>query len=320
MNFSHTKVVNSIQSNFGSEQNLGRYFADLLSNRLTADNVMHIIDRDGMNKVLFEPPSPVVASERPDSGFAQSGGLMNLGVRPDDSAPQMSSKVGLVLGVDPVVKFFEADALITGEVLTFGREDMRQKTLVDQVRLGLLKGCRKSRAIATINVRMINLNTGDLVTSAKLSATSHHASCNLLIAHGYTKPITDINDNNFSLTPLGEVLNQIAVMATEVLEHNSPQAPVYNPNQVNGEVADIEGSNITVNVGSVGGVHIGDMLIISHISRTVKDPESSKPIRVIENMVGQIEVTNVTPFYAVGRFSGGGTPAIKDLVRSSNPL
>lgn len=317
MNFNHAKVLSSVQSSFGSEQNLGLYFADLLANRLTADNVMHVIDRGGMNKVLFEPEFPVVANDRPDIGFEPSGGLLNLGVRPAAPPQAVANKVGSVLGMDPVMRYFGADSLITGEFLAFGREDMRQKTIMEQVRSKMMKECRKTHAIATVNVRMIDLSTGDLIASTKLTAISHHTACDMLIARGYTKPVSDINDSTFLLTPLGDALEQVATQAAQLIEHNSPQSPV-NRTQVYGAVADVDSSNITVNVGSVGGVHVGDLLVITHLSRTINDPDSNKPMRTIETPVGQITITSVTPFYAIGRFSGGDAGSQRHRAQQSS--
>jgi len=319
MNFNHARVLRNVQSTFGSEQNLGQYFADLLANRLTADNLVHVVDRNGMNNAMLDPPLPVQEVRQDDNSFRAPGSLMNLGVRTDEggryASPQLYNKVGSILGVDPLIRYFEADAVVNGEILEFGREDEREKGLLGRLHL-VGNSCPKSRAIATVNVRMIDLNKGELITSARLTALSHRAACNLLMVHGYTRPVTSINDTNFPLTPLGDALSQVAYMVAQMLETGSQQTPVYNPTQLYGRVADIAGEDVTINIGSVAGVHLGDVLVISHISRTIKDPESSKPMRSVEDSVGQINITSVTPFYAVGRFTGRGTPAVNDMARS----
>ena len=321
LNFNHAKVVNSVLSAFGTEQNLGQYFADLLANRLTADNVMRVVDRNGVNKAMLDPPLPVQDPKPEDTSFRSPGSLMNLGGRPDDNrmlTPQTYSKVGTILGVDSLIKYFEADAVVIGEIVDFGREDERTKGVMDRLRSGINGGCNKSHAVVTVNARMVDLNKGELIASTRLTAVSHRASCNLLQAPGFVRPVTSLNDNNFPMTPLGDALNQVAYMVAQVLEASSQQIPVFNPTQVYGKIADIAGEDVTINIGSVAGVHLGDVLVISHVSRVIRDPESNKPIRTVEDMVGQMNITSVTPFYAVGRFTGRGTPSLNDIVRSLN--
>jgi hypothetical protein len=50
--------------------------------------------------------------------------------------------------------------------------------------------------------------------------------------------------------------------------------------------------------------------------REVRDPDTDKVIRTIQDTVGTITITEVDASSAVGTFSGSGTPQVKDLVTS----
>jgi hypothetical protein len=46
--------------------------------------------------------------------------------------------------------------------------------------------------------------------------------------------------------------------------------------QVNGLVADASGDNLIINVGTSVGVHLGDKLAVTRVSREIKDPTTGK--------------------------------------------
>jgi hypothetical protein len=81
-------------------------------------------------------------------------------------------------------------------------------------------------------------------------------------------------------------------------------------------VADASSSDIIINVGTQAGVKVGDKLQISRVVRVVKDPVTGKPLRSIENPVGQLTVTSVDATSAVGTFSGSGKPQTGDTVKT----
>jgi hypothetical protein len=81
-------------------------------------------------------------------------------------------------------------------------------------------------------------------------------------------------------------------------------------------VADASTSDIIINVGSSAGVKVGDKLLITRVVRVIKDPATGKPLRSIEDPVGQLTITSVDATSAVGSFSGSGKPQTGDTVKS----
>jgi hypothetical protein len=81
-------------------------------------------------------------------------------------------------------------------------------------------------------------------------------------------------------------------------------------------VADASTSDVIINVGSQAGVKVGDKLAIARVVRVVKDPTTGKPLRSIEDPVGQLTITSVDATSAVGTFSGSGKPQVGDTVKN----
>ena len=85
---------------------------------------------------------------------------------------------------------------------------------------------------------------------------------------------------------------------------------------VSGLVADASTADVIINVGSQAGVKVGDKLAVSRVVRVVKDPTTGKPLRSIEDPVGQLTITSVDASSAVGSFSGAGKPKTGDTVKT----
>jgi hypothetical protein len=69
-------------------------------------------------------------------------------------------------------------------------------------------------------------------------------------------------------------------------------------------------------VGSSAGVHVGDKLAVTRVSREIKDPATGKLLRKVEEPVGELNITSVDAASAEGRFTGPGQPKLGDTVKS----
>ena len=84
--------------------------------------------------------------------------------------------------------------------------------------------------------------------------------------------------------------------------------------EISGLVADAApDGTIIINVGSKGGVKVGDTLAIKRKVREVKDPATGKVLRSIEDPVGTIVISQVDETSATGKFSGAA-PKVGDTV------
>jgi hypothetical protein len=78
---------------------------------------------------------------------------------------------------------------------------------------------------------------------------------------------------------------------------------------IDGLVADVDGTHLILNVGTVNGVKIGDTLKISQIGREIKDPATGKVLRRIDSDLGMVTITQADTSSSEGNYSG--QPGVK---------
>ncbi|WP_420236071.1 hypothetical protein ACOBR2_10505 [Telmatobacter bradus] len=310
--FSHATVADDVVAEFGTSQDVGDYFADQLAARMASDGLVRVVDRDALRRAMQQP----VQIQQPIEETRYMGGLMNLGGIGVDTPQPQENKVGALLGVNQVIKYFDADVLLTGEITAIGRDENRRVDFFDTLR-GLFGGhCPARRAVLGVNARIVDLNTGEVMATTTVKTQSLHARCSLLSAPGYSRNATGLRDVIFPHSTQGEAFYMAISNVAKNLERGMPGTHVYSPQQIEGLVADVSDDMVTINVGSVGGVQLGDILVITRPTRTIRDPASGRIIRSIDDPVGEISITSVGPFYAIGHFKGTGKVAINDVVKS----
>lgn len=296
MDFDYGTVQSSVASIFGTDQDVGKGIVDLLIDRLVNDGTYRVIDRQALNKVLAE------------QNFSNSN-------RAD---PNSAAKIGKLLG---------ADTIIVGSVTQFGRDDHNTNvggmgSTLGRYGLGGV-GLHKAKAVVAVTARMIDVNTGEILASATGTGQSHRSGTNLLGGGGggwnSGSGQLDMGSSNFGNTIIGEAVKQAVSQLATGLEGDASKlgtvsAPAAVP--VNGLIADASTSDIIINVGSSAGVHVGDKLEVTRVTRVIKDPATGKPLRNIEETLGQLTITSVDANSAVGHFSGSGTIKVGDTVKT----
>jgi hypothetical protein len=86
--------------------------------------------------------------------------------------------------------------------------------------------------------------------------------------------------------------------------------------KIEGLVADATGGILILNVGSKAGVKVGDTLSVVRTNREIRDPDSGKVIRRIEEPLGEVVITEVDEISAVGNYSGSGEAKTGDRVHN----
>ena len=293
MDFQYGTVMTSVQAIFGTTQDVGRGISDLLVDQLLKNGNYRVIERRDLSKVLQE------------QNFSNS----------DRADPSTAAKIGRVLGLD---------AIIIGDITQFGRDD-RSNTIGgalghwDKYGLGKIGG-QKSKAVVGITARLIDVNTAEILASESGKGESQRSGTNLLGGGGagFTGGGggVDMSSSNFGQTIIGEAVNSAVTELAGKLGQDATKLPTEAV-QVNGLVADASGNEITINVGSKVGLRVGDHLVISRVSRVIKDPVTGKVIRSVEEPIGQIQITQVDPESAVGKFTGAGQPKVGDSVKNA---
>jgi hypothetical protein len=218
------------------------------------------------------------------------------------------------------------DAIIIGSITQFGRDD--KKTDVGGGALGGITGrfgvggvrSSKSTAVVAVTARMVNTSTAEILMSTTQKGEASRNGTSLLGSGGSTGALVggalDMRASNFSDTVLGEATALAVKGVARDLESKAGALPTTTVN-VTGLVADAApDGTIVINIGSRAGVKAGDRLEVKRKVREIRDPETNKVIRVVEDSVGTITVNEVDETSAVGKFSGTGTPKVGDAVSS----
>jgi curli biogenesis system outer membrane secretion channel CsgG len=296
VDFDYSTVRSGVAALFGANQDVGKGIADLLVDRLVQDGVYSVIERKQLDKILAE------------QNFSNS----------DRVDPNSAARIGKVLGVD---------CIIVGSITQFGRDD--KKTDVGGGALGGITGRfgiggvqrTKSTAVVQVTGRMINTSTAEILASITAKSDATRDGTGIVGAGGSAGKLAEgmlnMQAKNFADTILGEATTKAVQDLARQLEARSGALPV-NVVTISGLVADAApDGTVIINVGSKAGVKVGDTLSVKRKLREVRDPATGKVIRLVEDAVGSLTITEVDELSAVGKFAGSKPAAVGDTISSA---
>jgi len=295
LDFEYGTVQSGLSAIFGTNVDVGKGIADMMVEKLVQGGAYSVYERKAIDKILAE--QNLSNSDRADATSA--------------------AKIGKLLGVE---------AIIIGSVTQFGRDD--KQTNIGGGALGGITGRygiggvgrREAKAVVGISARLVNVDTGEILSAVTGNGQSTRSGTSLLGAGGASGSAGggayDMHSTNFANSILGEATGQAVTTVVTKLNSNSAQIPTREI-KIDGLIADVTGDTVILNVGSRAGVHVGDKLGVRRVSREVKDPATGKVIRRIEETLGVVTITEVDDLSAVGKFSGSGSPKTGDAVRNN---
>ncbi|MBV8895882.1 MAG: curli production assembly protein CsgG [Acidobacteriaceae bacterium] len=294
LDFNYATVMTSVQAVFGTNQDIGKGISDLLVNQLVNDGTYRVIERAALDKILKE------------QNFSNS----------DRADPNSAAKIGKILGVD---------AIITGDITQFGRDDQNRSigggglsNWGAKYGIGNI-GTKKAKAVVEITARVIDVNTAEILASTTGHGESSRSGTDLLGGGGSWGGAggghVDMGSSNFGQTIIGEAVKGAVTQLGSNLDAKAAALP-HTVVQINGVVADATGNTLIINVGSKSGLHVGDRLAVTRVTRVIKDPVTGKPLRSVADSIGQMQVTSVDEDSAVGTFTGTGQPQVGDAVKN----
>jgi curli biogenesis system outer membrane secretion channel CsgG len=204
-----------------------------------------------------------------------------------------------------------ADLALLGDIIIFGRDDQRKSGgLVGfggGVFGGLGGGGKSSKAVVVISYRLINVETREVLLSAQARGESKREDRNLvgaiLTKGGGGAARMDMTSSNFAQTILGEAtIDSIQKLATAMTDKAGTLPTRFV--EVDARVASVNGSVVTINVGTNEGVQAGDVFEISKILGEVKDPVTGEILDLQLEPAGQLVISEVRPRVSIGNFTG----------------
>lgn len=294
LNFDYATVQSNVSAIFGSNQDIGKGIADMLVDRFVNGGVYSVIERKALDAIMKE------------QNFSNS----------DRADANTAAKLGRILGVD---------AIVIGSITQFGRDDKNTKVggggfggIAGRYGLGGV-GHKEAKAVVNITARLINVETGEILASATGQGTSQRSGTTLLGGGGSGGSGggggVDMSSSNFGQTIIGEAVNQAVTDAAHQLEGSAANLPTHTV-KIDGLVADASGDTLILNVGAKSGLKVGDRLQVSRPVRPIRDPSTGKVIRMIEDKLGEVTITEVEQSSSVGKYSGSGQVKVGDIVKN----
>jgi curli biogenesis system outer membrane secretion channel CsgG len=291
MNFDYGTVQSSVSAIFGTDQDIGKGISAMLIEKLVKDGQYSVIERAALDKLLAE------------QNFSNS----------DRANPTSAAKIGQLLGVDTI---------IIGSVTQFGRDDKHTNIggggFGAKYGLGGI-GTKNSKAVVAVSARMVNVNTGEIISAVTGTGESSRGGTSLLGAGGGGGGggggAVDMGSSNFGNTILGEATHKAVDDMGAQLDASATKVPTVKL-EVSGLVADVSGNTLIVNVGKKAGLKVGDVLDVSRPVRVVKDPATGKVIKSIVDKVGSATVTEVDDDSATATFTGAAPAKVGDAIKN----
>jgi curli biogenesis system outer membrane secretion channel CsgG len=295
LDFDYATVKTASDALFGQSVDVGKGITDMLVTNLVKSGVYSVIERQALDKVLKE--QNFSNSDRADSATA--------------------AKLAKILGVD---------AIITGSITQFGRDD--KKTGVGGGAVGRVTGRfgvggigkNESTAVVGITARVINTETAEILAVAEGKGESSRGGTSLLGAGGSSTGAAgagyNMSSSNFENTILGEATNKAVQDVATQLDASVDKLPARAAVKIQGLVADATGNTLVLNIGTKAGLKVGDKLEVRRVTREVKDPATGKVLRTMSDKVGIVTITEADDSSAVGTFAGDGPAKVGDLVAS----
>jgi curli biogenesis system outer membrane secretion channel CsgG len=291
MNFDYGTVQSSVSAIFGTDQDIGKGISSMLIEKLVKDGQYSVIERAALDKLLAE------------QNFSNS----------DRANPTSAAKIGQLLGVDTI---------IIGTITQFGRDDKHTNLGAggygSKFGLGGI-GTKNSKAVVAVSARMVNVNTGEIISAVTGSGESSRGGTSLIGAGGGYGGggggALDMGSSNFGNTILGEATHKAVDDMGAQLDASATKVPTVKF-EVSGLVADVNGNTLILNVGKKVGIKVGDVLDVSRPVRVVKDPATGKVIKSIADKVGSATVTEVDDDSATATFTGAGAAKVGDAIKN----
>ncbi|MBS1993804.1 MAG: curli production assembly protein CsgG [Cyanobacteria bacterium SZAS LIN-2] len=288
---------------------VGKGINSLLVTKLVNDGTYSVVDRQMLDAILKE---------------------QNLSVS-DRADPATACKIGKILSVD---------AIIVGTVTQFGFEShytnvgagasVASSLAGSYIPFGLgglagglgHAGVKKSRAKVSIDARIIDINTTEILAAVHGSGESKRSSTSLFGGGGSGGSggfaSWDSGSSDFATSIAGEAtLQAVDEIGSQLIAFAGkiPDGQSIAAQNVEGKVADVTGGAITLNVGKVNGLAKNDKMQVQRVAKTIKDPDTGKVLKEISNTVAVINLDEVDQSSATGSIVKGSGVRVGDAVK-----
>jgi curli biogenesis system outer membrane secretion channel CsgG len=282
--FDYSAVKSSVQAVFNTQQDIGKGIRAMLVKRIADANNLVVVERAKINNLIKE--QDFNASNRVKQGTG--------------------ARVGQISG---------ADALLSGDIVIFGRDDKKKSVrgggLIGGVIGGIAASSNQDKAVVVIDYRLIDAETSEVIATGEAKGESVRKGNALgaiggALGKGVAGVQIDMTSSNFAETIIGEATQDCVNKLADILKEQSvTMKKAVRP--IETSVADVAGTTLVLAAGGNEGVSVGDIFEVLEVVREVKDPTTKEVLDRITNKSGEMTITSVRDKISTGAYSG--TPA-----------
>jgi len=293
--FDYSTVKSSVQAVFNTQADIGKGIRAMLVKRMADANNVVIVERAKMDTLIKEQDFNAGNRVKKGSG----------------------ARVGNISG---------ADALLTGDIVIFGRDDKKTNIGAGGFARGPFAGIHikkeEDKAVVAIDYRLVDAETSEVIATGEARGESTRKSSGFggmagVFGSGGGGGGIDMTSSNFGQTIIGEATQDCVNKLADILKEQTANMK-KTVREVEGRVADVSGNSLVLNVGSADGVNVGETFEILRIVREVKDPVTKETLDVVTEKSGEMTITSVRDKIATGNYTGT-KPAVGYMARKKIP-
>jgi curli biogenesis system outer membrane secretion channel CsgG len=183
--------------------------------------------------------------------------------------PRTAVQAGKLLGVEYI---------LFGNVTEFGGESAKAR-----VGFGVGLDVKRRKFISALDARLVSTTTGEIVWADK--ARKEESNVNVFV-FGTGGGVDDRRMFDKVLLPCVEEL-------AGKLKNLSLETSKTVVGRVAGKIARVQGSTVSINLGSEDGLSVGDTLGVYRMGEPIRDPDTGQVLGADEEKIGSIKVTAV---------------------------
>ncbi len=208
---------------------------------------------------------------------------------------ETASRVGDMLG---------AQLLVTGAVTEFDESSAGGGTGINVA--GIAFGYRGNTAHVAVDVRLVEVNTGQILKSFSAVGKAQDAGWAL----SGTRGVTTIGSDAFNKTPLGQATREAIARAVAFISSEMETMPWT------GRVVAAKGDEILLNAGQNANLRPGAKFVVYSKGEDLRDPATGAVLGSRDTLVGTVVVRDVQELFSVGVLEGRGSVKRGDVVKS----
>jgi len=262
-------------TNLGLHDDMGLVLSDLLLHELVAAGKVELVEHSAVDKIIHE--QNLSNSDRFDNATA--------------------ARIGKIAGVD---------AVVLGSVTQFtgtSKETAGSKGASIFVNSGAHRMQTQVSIVTT--ARVVDVNTGVVLASAEGRGSAQNTE---------TRVATGAQGSQSGSPVLDDATLKAIKMVADQLDASPALTTMVEVarTEYKANVADATGNTLILDVGSKGGVHVGDVLQVSRSGRVVKAKDGTV-LKTIYDPLGTAKVTEVDSNSATATFNGTRPVKVDDV-------